>query len=49
MKVELESLFDDVSKYAMHAWILEKEENNDNSSWSPGSSAPSQQKIQKKY
>ena len=30
MKVELESLFGDVPKYAMHAWILDKEENNSN-------------------
>ena len=30
MKVELESLFGDVPKYAMHARILEKEENNSN-------------------
>ena len=30
MKVELESKFADVPKYTMHAWILEKKENNSN-------------------
>ena len=30
MKVELESQFTSLPKYTMHAWILEKEENNSN-------------------